>query len=198
MSEPSAAGRGFGGCDRQGSAVTEDSVSAWFISEILPLEAKLMRYLQHNWRNASDIPDLRQEVYARVLESAQERIPENPENFLFVCARNLLINTVRREQVVPMDSFADLDTLGIASAAPEPDSQVMELEEIRRLKAALERLPARTREAIALACFEGLTRKEIAKRMGVSHRAASQFIAKGALALSDILYGSAADRSGKP
>jgi RNA polymerase sigma factor (sigma-70 family) len=198
MSEPSAAGRGFGGRDRQGTAVTDDSVSAWFIREILPLEANLMRYLQHNWRNASDIPDLRQEVYARVLEAAQERIPDNPENFLFVCARNLLINLVRREQIVPMDTFADLDTLGIASGAPEPDHRLVEMEEIRRLKAALEQLPARTREAITLACFEGLSRKEIAQRMGVSHRAASQFISKGALILGDILYGATADRSAKP
>ena len=198
MSEPSAAWRGLGGRDRPGTAVTHDSVSAWFIREILPLEANLMRYLQHNWRNASDIPDLRQEVYARVLAAAQERIPDNPENFLFVCARNLLINTVRREQIVPMDTFADLDALGIASGAPEPDRLIIERDEIRRLKAAMEQLPARTREAIALAYFEGLSRKEIAQRMGVTHQTASEFVAKGTLILADILYAAAADRGGMP
>jgi RNA polymerase sigma factor (sigma-70 family) len=198
MSETWAAGRRFGGRDRQGTAVTNDNVSAWFIREILPLEANLMRYLRHNWRNASDIPDLRQEVYARVLEAAQERVPDNPENFLFVCAHHLLIDMVRREQIVPMDTFADLDRLGAASSAPEPDHLIIEREEIRRLKAAMEQLPARTREAITLACFEGLSRKEIAQRMGVTHRAASQFIARGVLVLGDIIYGAAADRSAKP
>jgi RNA polymerase sigma factor (sigma-70 family) len=193
MSERSAAERRFGGRDRQGTAVTNDNVSAWFVREILPFEANLMRYLQHNWRNASDLPDLRQEVYARVLESAHERIPDNPENFLFVCARNLLINLVRREQIVPMDTFADLDTLGIASEAPEPDHLIIERGEIRRLKAAMEQLPARTREAIALAYFEGLSRTEIAKRMGVANRVASRFVAKGIVALADILYGEAGD-----
>ena len=169
--------------------MTDDAVSAWFIREILPLEANLMHYLQHNWRNASDIPDLRQEVYVRVFEAAQERIPDNPENFLFVCARNLLINRMRREQVVPMDTFADFDALEIASEAPSPDSLVIKRDELRRLEAAIEHLPPRTREAISLAYFEGLTRSEIAARMGVTHQVASRFIAKGTLVLADLLYG---------
>ncbi len=187
MAERPASGCEFGG--RQGTAVTDDAVSAWFIREILPLEAKLMNYLQHNWRNASDIPDLRQEVYIRIFEAARERIPDNPENFLFVCARNLLIDLVRREHVVPMETYADLDVLGTASDAPEPDLLVMEREELRRLEAAMEQLPARMHEAIALAYFEGLSRTEIAERMGVAQPTASRFIARGTIMLADILYG---------
>ena len=197
MTDRSVSGRKFGGQSRQGTTVTDDAVSLWFIREILPFEANLIHYLQHNWRNASDIPDLRQEVYARVLEAAQERIPDNPKHFLLVCARNLLIDLMRREQVVPMETFADLDTLGIASGAPEPDRQIIEQEEIRRLKAAFKLLPTRTREAIALAYFEGLSRVEIAKRMGVTHQTASEFIARGALTLGDILFGDSDERGTK-
>lgn len=174
--------------------MTDDAVSAWFIREIVPLEANLMNYLHHNWRNASDIHDLRQEVYARVLEAAQSRIPDNAEHFLFVCARNLLIDLIRREQVVPMDTFADLDTLGLASGAPSPDRQIIEQEDLRRLEAALGQLPPRTREAITLAYFEGLSRKEIAKRMGVTQPAASQFISNGALILGRLLFGAPTGR----
>ena len=185
MVEKPASGRNIGG----GTVVTDDAVSLWFIREILPFEPNLMHYLQHNWRNASDLPDLRQEVYARVLEAAQERIPDNPKHFLLVCARNLLIDLMRREQVVPMDSFGDFDALGIAGGAPEADRQLIEREDIRRLEAALEQLPPRTREAIALAYFQGLNRTEIAKRMGITQQAASKLVAKGALILGRILYG---------
>jgi RNA polymerase sigma factor (sigma-70 family) len=197
MAERPVSGRNVGGQNRQGTAVTDDTVSAWFVREILPFEANLMHYLQHNWRNASDIPDLRQEVYARVLQAAQERIPDNPKHFLLVCARNLLIDLMRREQVVPMDTFADVDALGIVTGAPEPDRLVIEREDICRLEAALEQLPPRTREAIALAYFEGLSATEIAKRMGVARPTASRFIAKGALILADILYGAPAGRGTK-
>jgi RNA polymerase sigma factor (sigma-70 family) len=197
MADRPVSGRNFNGQNRRGTAVTDDTVSVWFIREIMPFEASLMRYLQHNWRNASDIPDLRQEVYARVLEAARDRIPDNPKHFLLVCARNLLIDLVRREQVVPMETFADLDMLGAAIDVPEPDRLVIEHEEIRRLKAALEQLPARTREAIALAYFQGLPGKEIAKRMGVTRSAAYHLLANGALALGHILYGAPSDRSAK-
>jgi RNA polymerase sigma-70 factor (ECF subfamily) len=194
MAEIRASGRNFGGQNRQGTSVTDDAVSAWFIREVLPFEPNLMHYLQHNWRNKSDLADLRQETYARVLEAAQEKIPENPKNFLLVCARNLMIDRMRREQVVPMESFGDFDATGIATPAPEPDRQLIEREDIKRLEAALVQLPPRMREAIALAYFQGLSRTEIAARMGVTQQAASKFIAKGAVALSRILYGASADR----
>ncbi len=197
MADGPASGRNSGDQSRQGTLVTEDAVSAWFLREILPHESNLMVYLQHNWRNASEIPDLRQEIYVRVFEAAKERFPDNPKNFLFVCARNYLINRVRREQIVPMETFADLDVLGLASDAPEPERLLIKREEARRLNAAMTRLPPRTREAIALAYFEGLTGKEIAKRMGVAPRVASRFIARGTAILADILRETPGSRSTK-
>jgi RNA polymerase sigma-70 factor (ECF subfamily) len=178
---------------RQRQVMTDDAVSTWFVREILPLEAILMHYLQSNWRNASDIPDLRQEVYARVLQASRERVPDNPKRFLLTTARNLLIDIVRREQVVPMETFADLDTLELASEDPLPDRQVMQREQLRRLEAALDQLPARTREAIELAFSEGLSCTEIARRMGVAQQTASEFIAKGTLILGRILYSAPAE-----
>ncbi len=156
-----------------------------------------MNYLRRNWHNASDIPDLRQEVYTRVFEAAQERIPDNPEHFLLACARNLLINLVRREQIVPIEAVADLEALNVAADTPAPDRVVMAREELRRLEAALLQLPARTREAVRLAYFEGLSGKEVAARMGVTKSTASQHLAHGALILAGILSDMRSKRSAK-
>jgi RNA polymerase sigma factor (sigma-70 family) len=197
MTEKFLSARRDTGRDRKGPVVTDDGVSAWFLREILPLEAILMHYLRLNWRNASDIADLRQEIYARVFEAARERIPDNPKRFLLTAARNLLINLARREQIVPMETFADFEQLDIATDQPEPDRAVIQKEELGRVKAALAQLPPRTREAIELAWFEGLSCTEIAKRMGVTHPAASKFISNGTLILGDILYGASRDRSAK-
>ncbi len=182
---------------RKGRTVTGDAVSDWFVREILPLEASLMHYLQQNWRNASDFVDLRQEVYVRVLRAARERIPDNPHRFLLTCARNLLINLVRREQIVPIEAVADLEALGVAIDSPQPDRAVMAREELRRLQAALDRLPARARQAVELAYLENLSGNEIAARMGVTKSAASKHLAKGVLILTNILYGTPDDRSTK-
>lgn len=175
--------------------MTRDAVSAWFSREILSLEAILMRYLRQNWRNANDIPDLRQEIYARVLQAARERIPDNPRQFLLTSARNLLIDRVRREQIVPMETFADFDALEIASEEPQPDRAIIAKDELRQVRAALAHLPPRTREAVELTYFDGLSCIEIAKRMGVTKQTASKLIGKGTLALGDILLGTV--RSGR-
>jgi RNA polymerase sigma factor (sigma-70 family) len=197
MSEKPLSKRRENGRDRKGLVVTGDSVSAWFLREILPLEAILMHYLRSNWRNPSDIADLRQEIYTRVFEAARERIPDNPKRFLLTAARNLLINLVRREQIVPMETFADFEHLDVAADGLEPDQAVIQKEELHRVKVALSQLPPRTREAIELAWFEGLSCTEIAKRMGVTHPAASKFISNGTLILGDILFGASRDRSAK-
>lgn len=178
--------------------MTDDAVSDWFVREILPLEAVLMQYLRQNWRNASDIADLRQDVYVRVFQSAREQIPENAKRFLLTCARNLLIDLVRREQVVPIEAVADLEALGVAIDTAGPDRAVAAREELRRIQAALEHLPPRSREAITLAYVEGLTGQEIARRMGIGKSTASEHLSNGLRLLTSLLYGEPADRGKKP
>jgi len=80
--------------------MTASELEAWFVREILPLEAQLVQFLRRSWRNTSDIPDLLQEVYMRVCEAAQKQIPVPAKPFVFAVARNLVIDHVRREHVV--------------------------------------------------------------------------------------------------
>lgn len=161
----------------------------WFIREVLPLEVSLMQFLQHNWRNKSEIADLRQEVYVKVYEAAHERIPDKSKQFVFATARNLLIDRVRKSQVIPIEAASDLEALEIAADTPGPDRIVAARDELRHLQVALDRLPPRQRKAIVLQRVEGLSRRAIAERMGISEATAATYLAKGICALVDILYG---------
>ena len=181
-----AKGKG-GSRSRQGSAASEDAVSAWFVREILPLEALLMHYLRRNWRNASEMVDLRQEVYTRVFDAARKNVPDNAKRFLLATARNLLIDLVKREHIVQIEVVADLDQLDVASDAVGPDRAAVARDELRHLQAALERLPPRTREAIILTYVEELKIREIAARMGVGKSTASSHLTSGLRMLVDML-----------
>ena len=161
----------------------------WFGREVLPLEASLMQYLEHNWRNASDIADLRQEVYIRVYTAALKATPEHTRQFVFTTARNLLIDRVRHEQVIPIEAAADMEALDIAVEAPGPDRIVGARDELRRLQAALDRLTPRCREAVVLGRIQGLSKPEIAARMGIAEISVGQYLTEGIYALADILYG---------
>jgi len=172
---------------RQGGAA-DDAVSLWFTREILPLEALLVHYLRRNWQNASEVVDLRQEVYARVFDAAREAIPENPKRFMLATARNLLINLVRREHIVQIDVVADLDTLHVASEGATPDRIALARDELRRLQRALDRLPAKFREVLVLTYIEDLRVREIAQRMGVNKSTVSRTLAAALQALADQLH----------
>jgi len=188
MVERSESGRGFTGIFGAGVVMTVSGVNAWFIREVLPLEAALMQFLRRCVRDETDAADLRQDVYVRVYEAAQKQIPHPTRPFVFTTARNLVIDRVRREQVVSIEAVADLEALEVAIDEPGPDRSVMARQELRRLQTALDHLPPRSREAIVLRKIEGLSRREIATRMGISEQTVAEYLMTGAYALAEWLH----------
>ncbi len=172
-----------------GEAVNAPSVEAWFVSEVLPLEPALLGYFRRHWRNEADIRDMVQDVYVRVCEAAKTEIPRSSRAFVFTTARNLLIDKFRSRQVVPLETVGDPDTLSLAAEQPGPERSAIARDELRRLQAALDRLPPRCRQAVLLQKLEGLSRREIAQRMGVSEETVKDYLASGLFALSDLFFG---------
>jgi RNA polymerase sigma-70 factor (ECF subfamily) len=170
----------------------------WFVREVLPLEAALTQFLHHNWRNKSEIPDLRQDIYIKVYQAAQKQLPEKPKAFLFATARNHLITRIRDESVVPIEAIADPDTLSIAADVPGPDRSAIARDALRRLQSALDKLPPRCRQAVVLRKIEGLSVREIAERMGVAEKTVKNHLTEGVRALADCLYADPTDFRGQP
>lgn len=183
---------------RSGAVMNTSELRAWFIREVLPLEPALTQYLHTNWRNRSDIDDLLQEIYVRVCESAKKLKPENARLFVFTTARHLLIDRVRRERVIPIEAVEDLDALNAAIDEPGPDRSVIAREELRRVQAALDQLPPRCREAVVLRRVEGLSRRNIAQRMGITESTVAEHLAHGMSAIADILGSDDAAATRKP
>lgn len=197
MTDISETGRDDAGLTRHGVTMTVPDLSAWFMREVLPLEAVLTQFLHRNWRNGSDIVDIRQDVYVRICEIAQKQLPDPVRPLLFSIARGLLVDRIRKRNVVPIEAVADLDALGIAIEPLSSDRNVVARDEIRRLQSALERLPPRCREAVRYARLEGLTGREVAVRMGITEQAVSNHLNHGVRLLADMLYGDPVDHRGR-
>ena len=198
MADVSDQGREFGNQDQRGAAMSAPDVQAWFVREVLPLEAALMQFLRRSRRNASDAEDLRHDIYVRVCEAAQKEIPKSTKAFVFSIARNLIIDHARHDQIVPIDAVADLDELNVAADAPGPERSVVAREELRTLQAALDRLPPRCRDAVVMRKIDGLPRHEIAVRMGIAEITVRRHISDGMAALADAVYGEPANAGKKP
>jgi RNA polymerase sigma factor (sigma-70 family) len=159
----------------------------WFVREVLPLEGALMRYLRRNWRDATELPDLRQEVYVRLYEAARKGLPDAVSPFLFATARNLLIDRARRAQIVSIETWADLEVSEMVADDLSPERHASGRSELQLLQEALDELPARCREVVQLRKIDGMSQREVAAHMGIQEDTVEKQIAKGMRALADAL-----------
>ena len=159
----------------------------WFVAEVLPLEGMLMRFLARNWRDTSEIADLRQEVYARAYESAGRGLPDRTKPFVFMIARNLMIDRLRRRQVVSIDTLADLESLNVATEEANPERLASARQELKMLRTALDSVPARQREVIVLRKIDGLSQREVALQMGIAESTVERQLSQGIRFLADAL-----------
>jgi len=155
-----------------------------------------MGYFRRNWRNESDAHDLVQDVYARVCEAAQYELPHTARPFVFTTARNLLIDKFRTHQVIPLEMVGDVELFALPSDQPSQERNLIARDELRKLQSAIDKLSPRSREALLLKQLEGLSRREIAARMGISEETVKEYLATAVFALSDIFFADAA--GGKP
>jgi len=125
----------------------------------------LLRYFLRNSVSGAEAEDLLQETYIRLCALARPESVANPRAFLFALARNVLIDSKRREQV--RFDFLARD-VGGDEGGPTPESQLSEAQEFDRLKKVIESLPLRCRQVLILHRFKGLSHREISEQLGIS------------------------------
>jgi RNA polymerase sigma factor (sigma-70 family) len=165
----------------------------WFATQILPCEAGLMRYLRRVAPRAADVADLRQEVYMRVYEGAAKSLPQHPQRFLFVTARNLLIDRLRRERVVSIDYTQDIESLHVNIDELSPERRLGARQELQRLSEVFDQLPEKTRSAIWLRRVEGLSQREAADLLGLNVGALESHMSRGLRAITNATLGGGPD-----
>ena len=170
-----------------GRSLDNRDTDTWFVEEVLPLEPMLMRLLRHHWHDMDEISDLRQEAYVRIYEAAKRERPAPVKPFLVVIARNLIIDRLRRKNVVSIETMAESNWAGIAENAPSPEDRAAARQELCRMQSALDQLPARCREVILLRRVQGYSQREVAQMMGIREETVENQVGKGMRILADII-----------
>ena len=130
--------------------------------------------------------DVVQEAYLRFAQADQSRAdqgradharadqaraaPEqirHPAGYLYRIVRNLALDWVRH-RALEGDAPAPEQLEHLPAAAPTPEQAVVDRDQLRRLMAALDELPARTRLAFEMHRLEEWTFPEIARHLDVS------------------------------
>jgi len=147
---------------------SHDEQSEWFETHVRPHEAMLRAWLLSRFSNASDIDEIIQEAYVRILRVEKREKIVSPKAFLFTTARNLCISRLRKESVRATLSLADIDELGVIDDGESVPDVLARSEELEFLTQAIQSLPERCRQVITLRKIYGMSQKEVARELGIS------------------------------
>jgi RNA polymerase sigma-70 factor (ECF subfamily) len=162
----------------------EEPLDTWFKREILMHEDILMRFLARVWPRRDELPDIRQDAYARVYEAAQKARPQAPKAFLFTTARHLMADRIRRERIVSIQAGGENDYLNVLVDEISPEQRVSANQELVRLARAFDRLSPNCREVVWLRRVKELSQKEVADRMGLAEKTIEKHLRQGARLLA--------------
>lgn len=146
---------------------------------VLPHEPEVRAWLRRVLGVSGEIQDVIQEAYCRIWSAAEQREIANPRGYLFQVVRNVVIDEQRRARVVRIDARAELEELQIPSDDPSPEQALSARRELWRVKALIEALPPRTRTILEMRKVEGLSQREIARRLNLSENVVENEAARG-------------------
>lgn len=141
-----------------------------------------MRFFASRLPDASEAPDLVQEVYLRLLRLERPDLIRSPEAYLFTMASHIAqehrLKKLSRPMHIsiedaPSDSFP-ADVEAFVSAIPEDaaarDARVRELEQV------LSQLSPKARATLIWHRRDGLTYTEIARKLGISNSMVKKYL----------------------
>jgi RNA polymerase sigma factor (sigma-70 family) len=140
------------------------SLSEWFRRWRSPLRKFL---ISRGAVRVADLDDVAQEVFLRLLRYESAEVVEHPQAYIFKMAANVTAEWAIRSRHRLAHEPRWLTTLVAQDCVEETfDSQVVQ----REIKRAIETLTPRQRAIVKLHFEEGLTKPEIALRLGLSAR----------------------------
>jgi len=147
----------------------DSNSSAWFREHVQPHESMLRAWLRSRFPSESDVDDIVQEGYARLLEARKTTAIQAPKPFLFAIARNLALGRLRRQQAAAgQAALADFDFESVLDETADVPHTVARAQELELLTQASQSLPTRCRQIITLRKIYGLSQKEVAAQLGIA------------------------------
>lgn len=141
-------------------------------------------------RAASDVADLVQETYLRMLRTDDSAV-EDPERYLFAIAGNLIKeHGVRLQKREEREVLTDPRVLPDSGATVDYMGELAREETNARLGTVIRQLPERYQLVLALTYEEGLSQSQIAERLKISRSMVQKILIKAhAHCRSRLLHG---------
>lgn len=143
-------------------------IVAWVGSNIVPHEADLRARLRRMAVPEAEISDIVQDAYLSISRLDSVAHIRSGRAYFFTTARMVLLQRIRRERIVRIDSLSEMDALTLVDDDPGPERHVGARQELARVRSLIEALPDRCREIFELRRIQGVPQREIAARLGIA------------------------------
>jgi RNA polymerase sigma factor (sigma-70 family) len=165
----------------------------WLARHVLPHEALIRAKLRDMSLYGLDAEDVIQEMYAKFLTVESLEAIRFPRQYALVTARGIVVDHIRHSRVVSITLSGDLELLDVPEPEPNGEQRLEFRQEVQAVSAALDLLPKVCRETLILRRVEGLSQKEVARRLNISEKTVEKHLANGVRLLIKIF-----GRGGKP
>ena len=170
----------------------------WFATELLPHEPKLRAWLRKRFGPSTEIDDIMQEAFLRVLHERSRRVLLSPKAFFFTTARTLAIDQLRRRATNRAESLVENEALSVLEEGEGIPETLARHQDLALLTDAIQSLPERCRQVFTLCKVYGLSQRAIAERLGISEHTVSAQLTIGFNKCADYVDRRREDRKGLP
>lgn len=161
-------------------------VVAWVATQVLPHEADVRRWLRRALPQ-SDVDDVIQESFCRIAGLNDVAGIASARGYFFQVARNVVLEQMRRARVVQIDTVAEMDALNLIDESPSPERAAGARHELLRIQRLIAGLPRKCRRIFELRKIEGVSQREIARRLNVSENTVEKQASRGLMLIMQAL-----------
>lgn len=160
-------------------AQCRSEIVAWVARNIIPHEAVLRTKLRRMSVSAHEIDDIVQDAYVAISQLKSVAHIRHGRAYLFTTARMVLLQRIRRDRIVTIDSLTEAEALALEDTEPNPERVASGRRELERVRRLIGDLPPRCREIFELRRVQGVPQKQIAAQLGVSEPIVEQQSIRG-------------------
>lgn len=142
-------------------------IVAWVGSHVVPHEADLRARLRRMAVPEDEIGDIVQDAYVKIARLDDVSHIRSGRAYFFSTARSVLLDRIRHNRIVRIDSLTEADALALADDDPGPERRASARQELERVRRLIAELPERCRVIFEMRRIEGVPQREIAERLGV-------------------------------
>jgi RNA polymerase sigma factor (sigma-70 family) len=140
---------------------------------------RLRRFLKFRLPNPSDVPDLAQEVFMRLLRAPHHEDIRSPEAYLFTVANHVIQQHHQKQVTVsaPLEWIEALAGTALDSSE-DPAAKVYLHQRLDLLERSLDELPPRVAMAFIMHRLQGAPIERIARELGIAQITVKKHLAR--------------------